>query len=779
MHLHLSATISLSIFLCSLFFTTPVSAGSSSIPPLQRSPNSTLSVPTLDIIGVADSGTYRTAVFPRISVSDGAAEIKAVLDNKPYDNEEISSEGRHTLEVEAVDANGNRHRRSLSFVIDRTSPITAASIIGQKQTTPKILFLAKSSSVELSPQDPGSSISGIARTEFRFGDATEWKAYSAPIELNLLVDGRHTLHFRSVDNAGNIETTNDLTFFIDSTGPSSSIDLGAPQYRSADDRLYASGATGFTLSAHDSESGNAQIEYRLDKSSWKAYLETFRIEDEGEHRIEFRASDNVGNIGSIKQITVYIDTTPPISSMAPESGSHESSDIYFTNRPLTISMEATDRISGVAKSEYKIDQGPWQTYAPFTLDNKKDHTVSFRSSDNVNNQETTKILEVQIDKTPPTSSISVGLPVFRTSSSLRVVSNITFITLSAEDSQSGIRKMEYRINDGEWLPYEPFTIQNGGEQQIEYRSTDKAGNSEAAQTLDVFVDTFPPVSMININKNTLEYGETVFSRDPVNVTLTASDKHTDVKLSEYKLDNGPWTPYQPFSIASEGAHLLEFRGTDSLGNSEPTRFVKIIIDTTPPVTNLIIGEPKEHNQGITQISDKTVLALSAVDELSGPPTSEYRIIGRGERLGSEPFSIATEGEYEIIYLSADQAGNVEQQKSTRIKVVIPPPPLPEKGQENSVGAGTKTEQIVPDQEIPDSIRIQQPSPPGEPKDDQPAKTAAPAVPTKNIDDESAYLLGFERQLPVALDQPGKPTTKEYLGIGGINALIIALIFLVL
>jgi len=773
------------ILFCCLFTTN--AAFSETLPQKAAAPPQI----SIEVTGVEDSGVYRSSVTPKIQ-TDREAKIEVLLNNQPYDYGEVSSEGKFLLVVSVTDSNGNNSKRTISFIIDKTPPISSAFINNPKYYSSKSLFVANTSTIELNAEDSGNGISGVSRIEYSFGNATDWKNCTASIDLSQLRSGPHILYFRSVDKAGNIESPQKIPFILDSTQPTSRIAIGTPQYKNAENKLYISGVTEFSINADDIDSGISHSEYRLDGGLWRIYKEPFRIEDEGDHKLEFRTTDRVGNVEGIQQTIITNDSAPPISIVTLKGREMDYSDIYYINRPIEVLIVATDMISGLKKTEYKIDQGQWKDYAPFVVDDDRNHLISYKSTDNLGNQEITKSLSIHIDKTPPVSTIDIGTPILVPAKGTFIVNDSTFFTISATDTKSGVDFSEYRIDNNEWITYEPFTIQQGGKHLIEYRSTDKAGNTEPPKSLTVMVDIFPPSSIIKINNKPLEQGETIYSQKSVNVSISSSDRDTGIKEIDYRLDDGTWTRYQPFSVSIEGVHLVEFRSTDQLENIEPTKFVKIIVDSTPPVTSLNFEDIKQGEQGQIQISDKTVLSLSATDELSGTYSSEYRIIGRGERQGTEPFSISTAGEYEIIYWSTDRAGNQEKENSAHVKVVItppPPPPVvtkptgnPKKQTDNQISQNVSGQQTS-DPDIPESIRIKtEPAPPIQ-KIATPEKPKPSISNTQDADDESMYMNDFtsrKKQKSFNLENdPNKSYRNEYLGIGGINALIITLIFLVL
>ncbi|MBT0666232.1 hypothetical protein KI809_18125 [Geobacter pelophilus] len=770
------------LVLCLIFVSGVVFAAASG----QLSPEPNLSGITIEISGVMNSGVYNKAITPKIQILGGDANIEAMLNNAPYDLKEIATDGEYVLDVSAVDALGKRTKSSVSFIIDTSAPSSSAQVNTPKHITAKTLFISNSSKIELSAEDTGPVKSGVDRIEYHWGDSAEWKTYREPLDLTTISKGIHVLTFRSWDKAGNIELPKSISFSLDTTAPTSKIEVGTPYYKDSDGKAFVSSATTFTIAATDEDSGLAQIEYRVDKGAWLTYREAFRIEEEGEHKIEFRARDNIGNLEDGQFLSVINDATPPISTLLTGDNQAITTNVFYTNSPSRFVITASDMLSGVRRTEFKIDQGAWQTYSPFPVDDKRNHLISFRSSDYVGNQETAKSIEVQIDKTPPVTKINVGAPSVTTVKGNLIVNDSTFFNLTATDNQSGVNAIEYRVDSGDWSSYEPFTIQQGGLHTIEFRARDKAGNVEPAKSLKVMVDVEPPASQISVNNEKIDTGDTVYSDKPVNIAITASDKNIEIKGSEYKLDDSPWKTYQPFSIADEGIHLVEFRSIDQLNNIEPARFIKVIIDHTPPVTSLVIGEPKQSAPQTIQVTDKTVLSLSANDELSGAAASEYLILGKGIRQGTEPFSISTAGDYEIRYWSTDRAGNREAAKVTQVKVVIPPPPPPpalvtNEVQNDKSGNKSASDQRSFDPDIPESILMPQKPAPAAQEEPQPKNKVNVRITGQTGSEESAYETDYLSGTNPILtsEQTNKNYTKEYFGLGGINALIITIIFIIL
>jgi 2',3'-cyclic-nucleotide 2'-phosphodiesterase/3'-nucleotidase/5'-nucleotidase len=151
------------------------------------------------------------------------------------------------------------------------------------------------------------------------------------------------------------------------------------------------------------------------------------------------------------------------------------------------------------------------------------------------------------------------------------------VTLSAMDSAGiGVKESQYRINQGEWTKAEDgiFTLSTEGMHSVEYRSIDKAGNTEAAKTLIVAIDKTGPVIQ-NPGKIT------VYPYEAVSVPVLATDSLSGVKEISLTLDGAPTgNPLQiaPFTWG-HGTHIVKAAAVDMAGNqSEFTFTLEITMD---------------------------------------------------------------------------------------------------------------------------------------------------------------------------------------------------------
>ena len=129
----------------------------------------------------------------------------------------------------------------------------------------------------------------------------------------------------------------------------------------------------------------------------------------------------------------------------------------------------------------------------------------------------------------------------------------------------------------------PFTLDDDGTHAVDYRSSDAAGNHEAAKSFSVKVDVTPPASSATLAPAAPGAGGTYDG--PVTVTLSGTDAAGGSGLGglEYRVDGGEWTAYaQPWRSSAEGAHTVEHRATDVAGNTGTAGSVTFTIEGDDP-----------------------------------------------------------------------------------------------------------------------------------------------------------------------------------------------------
>ncbi|WJH36092.1 right-handed parallel beta-helix repeat-containing protein [Paenibacillus sp. CC-CFT747] len=156
------------------------------------------------------------------------------------------------------------------------------------------------------------------------------------------------------------------------------------------------------------------------------------------------------------------------------------------------------------------------------------------------------------------------------------------VSLSASDHLSGVAATEYRIGDnGSWTPYTgPVTFSDEGITRIQFRSVDKAGNIEAAQTVEIPIDKTAPALNVQLDKTSIWPAN--HKMVTVNAALNASDSASgvdsviltsitsdDAAMKEDDIQAAIGTAAASFSLRAEKDRIytITYTATDKAGNS--------------------------------------------------------------------------------------------------------------------------------------------------------------------------------------------------------------------
>ncbi len=210
-----------------------------------------------------------------------------------------------------------------------------------------------------------------------------------------------------------------------------------------------------------------------DSDSW--YLHIITVDAAGNW------SPDVYHIGPFK-----IDTIGP-STVYSLQGTLGDNNWYVTL--VNITLTPTDAGSGVAATYYRINSTSWQTYTGmFNLSLSGEYTIEYYSLDALNNPETNKFLYIDVDLVDPTSSLNAE----GTLVGGWFTSNAN-ITMTANDPNSGIENITYRIDGGVWQLYTGyFLISTQGAHTVEYHAWDQAGNNETIHSEIISLDFSAP-----------------------------------------------------------------------------------------------------------------------------------------------------------------------------------------------------------------------------------------------------------------------------------------------
>lgn len=379
-------------------------------------------------------------------------------------------------------------------------------------------------------------------------------------------DGRHQIVFSARDYTDN-DTAYSLSLYLDDTPPFSQIVFGEPK-KMHNDTLYISPSTPIWIEAQDT-CGIAHSFYNvfalsgIEIQPWTEAIGDFNIPYTPPYYryiISYYSEDHLGNTESPRDTVVAVDCEPPVTVLNigdPRYPLPSDSSIVYITSETPLSFEATDDISGVDTTYYRIDGTAWNVYSggEFTLAEEGSHIVEYYSVDKAGNREDINSKELRVDNTHPLSQLTTGTPNYEfpdDSLQRTLITSNTPLILTAEDPlsngvASGVKELEYEIAS---LPPSgspisaviegdstEFTITGeDGSYKVDYRARDNVLNEEPFNSKYYELDNTPPVAII------LSPLDSTMVSHTITIIGTVTDKHFKEYVLEYGegIDPGDW-----------------------------------------------------------------------------------------------------------------------------------------------------------------------------------------------------------------------------------------------
>ncbi len=295
---------------------------------------------------------------------------------------------------------------------------------------------------------------------------------------------------------------------------------------------------------------------------------------DGIYQVNLTVYDNDGAHNESK-ISLMVDSTPPETH-------YNTSCKGWCNRAVAVTLNASDSLSGINYTKYKIDDGAWNKYnGSFDLTSEGRHVVYFYSVDIAGNVENEKNISIKIDKTKPVTNAEVNA----TYGNKGWILGDAKITLNASDSLSGINYTKYKIDDGAWNKYNgSFDLTSEGRHVVYFYSVDIAGNVENEKNISIKIDKTKPSVSIKIPKEGYLYISghqmmpTLFRKTIIigklDAVAEASDRLSGVYYVEFILNNqilwkdfvSPYNATLPQEFPASFKNSLKVIAYDNAGN---------------------------------------------------------------------------------------------------------------------------------------------------------------------------------------------------------------------
>ena len=304
---------------------------------------------------------------------------------------------------------------------DGTAPVTVALDAGgpARDIRTSVHFWA----------DDGAGGSGVAATQWSV-DGGPWSTgHAAPVPAPRDKVVVHTIQYRSVDNAGNLEAVQSCQVTTDTTGPSGSSFIGRPLPPSpvsgGVDRSHPMDTYGVRLQRGesfgltvDSSGGGLAIVALMSMHRPMGILATSNLNGAAPARLAYRVTatgvyDLVVLGGASSLYTLSYEIAPRATDIVPPTVVLSGTSRLWNSTPVAVTATAHDDRwgSGVVRTEVSLDEGlTWQTSAgavvsaPVDHSNDGFHHVLVRAIDGSGNVSSPRGRWVAIDTQGPTTS---------------------------------------------------------------------------------------------------------------------------------------------------------------------------------------------------------------------------------------------------------------------------------------------------------------------------------------------------------------------------------------
>jgi hypothetical protein len=340
--------------------------------------------------------------------------------------------------------------------------------------------------------------------------------------------------------------------------------------------------------------------------------------------IAAQTTDKAGNATGASVGGVRIDRTA--ASTTASLPTPDSTNGWYAAGP-TVSLTATDSLSGVAATYYQVDGGAPHSYiGAFTQGREGVHTITFWSVDKAGNVEdpagANNRVTIRVDTTRPTIT-GARLPV---ANSAGWNNGPVTASFDCADSDSGVGSCP-----------DPVTVSTqGSNQSVTGTATDNVGNTNTTAVGGINIDLTKPTLT---GAATTAPNADGWYRGDVTVHWNCADDLSGVA------GDCPAAS----TITSEGDQLTASASvSDQADNTTTATLDQIKIDRHGPQTSVSAPSDWQPN-GVS-------LDVTAADNLSGVKATYFTVNGGAVQTGNK-ISLAEDGVYDLTFWSTDLAGN--------------------------------------------------------------------------------------------------------------------------
>ncbi len=290
-------------------------------------------------------------------------------------------------------------------------------------------------------------------------------------------------------------------------------------------------------------------------------------------------------------VIIVAQNKPAAPPAQPEAQIYNDGVIDYATSSTAFTIASEDVLSAVKSVMYKVDDGQYAEYKDaISIKDEGTHLIYYYSIDNVGNKTPESIYKVVIDNTAPEVILVPNVKLFTSVDKKNYAPLACEYILTASDNLSGVKRIEYAVDAGQYTEYTVPVKLTEGEHTIKYRAVDNVGNTSAEKVLTVVVDNKAPELKIISSGEFYKKDDKQYAPKSFQYQIEATDTDSQVAKILVAVDSETFVIYEsPIVLDKEGDHTIKAKAVDNVGNESPVSILSFTLDNTPPKVKLNIG----------------------------------------------------------------------------------------------------------------------------------------------------------------------------------------------
>ena len=374
---------------------------------------------------------------------------------------------------------------------------------------------------------------------------------------------------------------------------------------------------------------------------------------EGSSTLKFYAEGPLGLKEDVREMTFLVDTMDPIVEITIVPGEPDGNNGYYITSP-DVSFHTVDVNDTI---RYDMGEGPVLYDGSIQLQGGI-WDIGYWASDTAGRTSELNRKEIRVDLSDPDISFRID-PQYPDGESGYYTTQ-PLITLVPEGASTG---WFYIDGSGPAEYSVPFYLEDG-DHEITYYAADPSGAISGSYTEFIKVDTIGPDLSFEFDP-IIRDG---WVSEPTYLSLSSLDEKVDIFFTIGA--EGPFV-YDSEVLLSDGNYPIRFWAVDQAGNIADGGERIVRIDTSAPITELILDRPPD--SGTWYHDDPPAITFETVSEPVSPEITYFSLDGEEFHEFSGPDIVLSSGSNTIYFYTVDMAGNQEETRTRDVGIDISPP----------------------------------------------------------------------------------------------------------